>query len=189
MKFDVDIAIFLGFLVANLVLGLLFSRGIKTIREYAVGAKDFRTTTLVSTIVATWITGSFFITVVAETYTSGISFIAIVLLGDFLGLFLVGVLFIPRMAEFLGNLSIAEVMGDLYGKKVRTITAIAGFIGASGIIAVQLKIAGLLFEYALGIPIIYGIILSGVTITLYSSLGGIKSVTFTDVIESISFFV
>ena len=53
MKFDVDIAIFLGFLVANLVLGLLFSRGIKTIREYAVGAKDFRTTTLVSTIVAT----------------------------------------------------------------------------------------------------------------------------------------
>lgn len=184
-----DITIFLGFLAVNLLFGLLSSRGIKTIREYAVGDKKFSTATIVATIVATWVSGEFFVTIVAETYIEGISFIAIVVLGDFLALFLVGFLFAPRMAEFLGKLSIAEAMGDLYGNNVRTITAVSGFIGVSGIIAIQLKIAGLLFQYALGIPIIYGVVLSGITITLYSSLGGIKSVTFTDVIQFFSFGV
>jgi hypothetical protein len=45
------------------------------------------------------------------------------------------------MAEFLGKLSIAEAMGELFGEKVRIITAISSFIGVSGIIAIQLKIS------------------------------------------------
>ena len=74
-------------------------------------------------------------------------------------------------------------MGELFGNKVRTITAISGVVGVTGIIAIQLQIAGLLFEYALGVDHFYGIILSGIIITLYSSLGGIRSVTFTDIIQ------
>ena len=74
-------------------------------------------------------------------------------------------------------------MGELFGNKVRTITAISGVVGVTGIIAIQLQIAGLLFEYALGVDHFYGIILSGIIITLYSSLGGIRSVTFTDLIQ------
>ena len=38
-----------------------------------------------------------------------------------------------------------------------------------------------------GLPETYGIIISGLIITLYSSLGGIKSVTFTDVISFLLF--
>jgi Na+/proline symporter len=89
----------------------------------------------------------------------------------------------------IGKLSIAEAMGDLYGNNVRIITAISGFIGVAGIIAVELKVAGGLFEYALGVQPIYGIIFSGIVITLYSSLGGIKSVTLTDVVQFATFCV
>jgi Na+/proline symporter len=38
-----------------------------------------------------------------------------------------------------------------------------------------------------GIPNIYGILIAGVIVTIYSSLGGIKSVTFTDIIQFITF--
>ena len=189
MSFDIDIVIFVGFLLINLVFGLLSSRGIKTIRQYAVGDNDFRTSTLVSTIVATWVSGSFFVGVIAEIYTEGAAYMGFVVLGDFLALLLVGILFAPLMAEFLGKLSVAQAMGDLYGNNIRIITSTAGFVGVSGIIAIQLKIAGLLFEYALGISIEYGIILSGIIITLYSSLGGIKSVTFTDIMQFFAFGV
>jgi len=189
MFFDLDVAIFVGFLLMNLGLGLMFSRGVRTMTSYAIGDGKFSTAVIVSTIVATWVSGEFFVTIITESYNAGLMVMSIVILGNFLGLFLIGLFFTPRMAEFLGKLSIAEAMGDLYGKKVRAITALAGFVGVSGIIAVQLKIAGTLFEYALGVPITYGIILSGIAITLYSSLGGIKSVSFTDVIQFFMFGV
>ena len=60
---DIDSTIFIAFLIVNLVLGLFASRGVKTIRGFAVGDKTFSTATLVFTIVATWIGGSFFFTI------------------------------------------------------------------------------------------------------------------------------
>ncbi|MCP5369226.1 MAG: hypothetical protein H6909_00830 [Rickettsiaceae bacterium] len=184
---DINAQIFVGFLALNLVFGLMASKGVSTMQAYSIGNKDFSTATIISTIVATWVSGEFFFTIVAETYTQGLSFIAIVMLSDFLGLFLIGSVFAVRMQKFIDKLSIAEAMGDLYGKEVRIITAISGFIAISGIISIQLKISGLLFEYALGVPLIYGIVISGIIITIYSSLGGIKSVTLTDVVQFIAF--
>ena len=79
-------------------------------------------------------------------------------------------------------------MGELFGKKVRIITAISSFIGVCGVIAVQLKIAAMIFEL-IGIPNIYGILSAGFIVSVYSALGGIKSVTFTDIIEFITFCI
>ena len=56
------------------------------------------------------------------------------------------------MTEFIGKLSIAEAMGDLYGQRVRLITTISGFIGVSGFIAVQLKITGIIVGFKAQIP-------------------------------------
>jgi Na+/proline symporter len=113
MFFDLDVAIFVGFLLINLVLGLMFSRGIRSMAGYAVGEGKFSTPVIVSTIVATWVSGEFFVTIVAESYNAGLMFMSIVILSEFLAFLLVGLLLIPRMAEFLGKLSIAEAMGDL----------------------------------------------------------------------------
>ena len=186
MTFDLDSLIIIGFLIANLLLGLSSSRGIRNIKEYAVGDRNFSTATIVATIVATWVSGEFFYTIIAESYSKGLYFIWVVAISDPLCLLLIGLFFAPRMAEFLGKLSIAEAMGELFGEKVRIITAISSFIGVSGIIAIQLKISALVFEYV-GIPNIYGILIAGVIVTIYSSLGGIKSVTFTDIIQFITF--
>ncbi|MCP5362972.1 MAG: ATP-binding protein [Rickettsiaceae bacterium] len=186
MQFDINSGIFIGFLIANLLLGLSSSRGITSVKEYAVGDRNFSTATIVATIVATWVSGEFFYTIIAESYSKGLYFIWVVVISDPLCLLLIGLFFAPRMAEFLGKLSIAEAMGDMFGEKVRIITAISSFIGVSGIIAIQLKIAAFVFEYV-GIPNVYGILIAGVIVTIYSSLGGIKSVTFTDVIQFITF--
>jgi len=91
------------------------------------------------------------------------------------------------MGQFLGKLSIAEAMGELYGNKVRLITAISGIIGVCGIIAIQFKVAGLVFEYLLNISKFQGIFLIGAVVILYSTMGGIKSVTFTDMIQFLTF--
>ena len=185
---SIDTIIFLGFLVVNIVLGLTSSRGIKTIKEYAIGNRNFSTATIAATLVATWISGEFFYSNIHETYNLGLHAIWVAA-GDPLCFLLIGIFFAPRMGEFLGKLSIAEAMGDLYGQRIRVITAISGFIGSLGLIAIQLKIAGSIFEYALGLPSAYGIVSATLVVTLYSTLGGIKSVTFTDVIQFFTFGV
>jgi Na+/proline symporter len=75
MNINIDSAIFIGFLVVNIIFGLSSSRGIKTITEYAVGDRNFTTATIVSTIVATWISGEYFFTIASEAYNSGLYFI------------------------------------------------------------------------------------------------------------------
>ena len=186
MLHDLDSLIFIGFLLLSITFGIASSYGITTIREYAVGDRNFSTATIAATLIATWVNGSDFFTTLSETYKHGLYYVWAAA-GDVLCLLSVGIFFAPRLAEFLGKISIAEAMGELYGKNVRILTALAGCIGTAGIIAVQLKISGLLFEYAFDVPPVYGILIGGGIITMYSSLGGIKSVTFTDVIQLFTF--
>ena len=186
MTLDLDAIIFLSFLILNVVVGLYSARGVKTMKEYAVGSGSFSTLTIAATLVATCISGSSFFNRITETYNHGL-YDVLATSGFALNLLIVGIVFSPRLGRFLGKLSIADAMGGLYGDKVRMITAIAGSIAAGGIIAVQLKVAGRLMEYGFGLPGIYGIIIAAVIVGIYSSFGGIKSVTFTDVMQLFTF--
>ncbi len=128
-----------------------------------------------------------FFTVIAGSYSDGLYFVFARSFGNFLVLFLIGLFFIPRMAEFLGNLSIAEAMGNMYGKNVKLVSSVAGCIGVAGVIAAQFKIAGKIFEYSLGLSSTQGILIGAAIVTIYSALGGIKSVSFTDVVQLFMF--
>lgn len=97
--------------------------------------------------------------------------------------------FIPKMSNFLGKLSIAEALGDLYGDKVRIIVALAGTIGAAGAIAVQFKVFGNILSYFLYFSPLEGVLLSAFIVTIYSAFGGIRAVTFTDLLQTVTFGV
>lgn len=184
----VDIAIVLIFLALNVIVGLKYGAGVKDIKDYALGGRNFSTGALVSTIVATWVGGGTFFLTVSKTYSSGLYYV-IASLGVALSLFLTAYILIPRMGELLGKTSIAELMGDLYGKNVRLIVAITGLIGATGGIAIQFKAFGNIFGYFLGIENYIAVIVAGCIVTTYSAFGGVRAVTFTDVLQFITFGV
>jgi Na+/proline symporter len=154
MKFDIDIAIFVAFLIINLICGLFASRGIKNIKEYAVGNRNFSTATITATIVATWLSGATFTVTITQTYSEGLYFI-IPGLGDAISFFIVSYFYAPRMTEFLGKLSVAEAMGSLYGRYVRGVTAISGIFPAIGNVAMQFSILASLLQNWLGISAVY----------------------------------
>ena len=186
MNFNIDIAIFIGFLVINLVVGLRYGKSVKNIKDYALGGRNFSTAALVSTIVATFVTGSMFFVDLQNTYSDGLYYF----IPGFCVVFqmLITVYFlIPRMGEFLGSSSVAEVMGDMYGDAVRFITAICGILSMVGYIAVQFKVFGNIFNYFLGIDPTYAIFAASTIVILYSSFGGIKAVTYTDIVQFITF--
>ena len=188
MKFDLDTIVIIGFLIVNLIFGLFSSRGIKNIKEYAIGSRNFSTATIAATIIATWIGGGFFYSAISETYKEGLWHL-IARFGDVLTLLIVGYIIAPRIGEFLGKISVAEIMGELYGKKIKFITAIASILLSVGYVAVQIKASIELFYHFFGVSSIYATLLAATVITVYSTMGGIKAITFTDVIQFLTFGV
>ena len=116
----------------------------------------------------------------------GLRFV-LAIIADALSFLIIAFVFIPRMGHFLGKLSVAEVMGDLYGNNIRIVTAITGFIGTIGALAIQFKIFSEVLRYCFAIPTIYSTVLSGLVVIIYSTFGGIRSVTLTDVVQIITF--
>lgn len=188
MNFDIDIIIFVIYLIINVSLGLYWGRNNKTIKDYALGGRNFSTGTLVSTIMAGYLGGDYLFITLAQVYTTGLHY-AVGCLGMAFGLFLVARIFVPKMSEFLGKVSIAEAIGELYGKRVRLIAAISGSIVASGFIALQFKVFSTVFKSYLGISSDYAIYLAGFIVISYSAFGGIRSIAFTDVIQFFTFGV
>jgi Na+/proline symporter len=91
------------------------------------------------------------------------------------------------MSEFLGSISVAESMGKLYGKAVRLISAISGTVASAGFIAVQFKVFGEILKNFVGLSGNTPIFLAAAIVIIYSAFGGIKSVTFTDIIQFFTF--
>lgn len=183
---NIDIAIVVTFLILTLVVGLGHGQKVKTIKDYALGGRNFTTAALVATIVATWVSESGFMVALSKTYSDGLNY-KFAATGFAAAFFIIAFFLIPRMGEFLGSVSIAEAMGDLYGSKVRLVVAIAGTIGAVGTIAVQFKVFGSIFSYFFSFSNFIAIIIAGTIATIYSAFGGIKAVTFTDILQFFAF--
>lgn len=186
MNFNIDITIVVLFLLSTLIIGLGHGRSVTNIKEYALGGRNFSTGALVATLVATVLGGGAFATKLSRTYSDGLYYV-IPSFGMAVSYLILAKLFVPRMGEFLGKTSIAEAMGDMYGQKVRIITALSGTIGSVGGIAIQFKVFGSIITYFAEFSPLQGILLSASIVTVYSAIGGVKAVTFTDFVQSITF--
>lgn len=183
---SIDVLIVIIFLIINLVVGLYYGRKVKTVKEYALGGRNFNTATIAATIVATWIGGSSFGINLYGTYSQGLYFI-LPGLADAISFLIIGYFIAPYLGPFLGKLSIAEVMGDIYDDKVKAISAISSIIPAIGNIAIQFSVLSFLLKYLLGDISFYIIAFSCCIVILYSVLGGIRAVTFTDILQFATF--
>ncbi|MEL6152561.1 MAG: sodium:solute symporter family protein, partial [Bacteroidota bacterium] len=182
-----DITVFVVFFILSIVVGYRYRGKKSSFREYAVGNKKFSTPVLVATIVATWMSGSILFVDLEETYSNGLYYVIAVIVGGTGGLLITGRVIGPRMGKFLNNVSVPDVLGQLYGKHVQLITGIAVLCSNVGYIALQFnvisKVLHILFNY--DGPEITAI--AGTLIVLYSASGGVKAVTFTDVLQFFTF--
>ena len=186
--FNIDAAIVILYLAFTLYVGIKYGSGTKTIEMFAIGGRNFNTPTLAATIAATYIAGGALVMQVQYAYQDGLlRFLTSI--GIVICLFFIGSVFVPRMKEFFGKLSVADIMGSLYGNNVRIITAVTGFISSVGMVAVQIKILSFAVIYFSNIESNLAIYFSALVLIIYSVFGGVRAVTFTDVTQFITFFI
>lgn len=177
-----------SFLLLNLLVGIYFSRKKTTFREYAVGNKQFSTATLVVTVLATLYSGGGMLRNLECIHDLGLWWIVIMVLPSF-GFWVISRLSL-RMDSFMQHLSIADTIGTIYGKYPRIITALVGVCG--GIITITTQITAISKAISMCISLDNShIILLFATflIIFYSAYGGVRAVTYTDVLQFITFII
>ena len=185
---NTDILFILAFLLLTLTIGLSTTGKITTFRDYAIG-KKLPTYVITCSLVATVSQGRT-LNMIAYYHRDGwweLLNALILLLAIYLG----SKILLIRMAEFSGNLSVAESMGQLYGAVVRKITALSALLVLLCNLITQLRV--ILETVRFSLPSIspylsywFAIGIASVVI-IYASIGGVKSVAITDVVQLLCF--
>jgi solute:Na+ symporter, SSS family len=184
----IDSIIIASYLAITLFIGIYAGRGVKTMRDFAIASKTYSTPIMVATITATIIGGESILGVSEEMFKYGLVYL-VVCIGFILSSLLVAFVIVPRIKKFDYAISVGDIMYENYGKFGRIITGIAGMVLAAGYIGGQISGMGFIFHSFFGLPHVYGIILGLGIVILYSSFGGIRAVTATDVIQFIILIV
>ncbi|WP_407690728.1 sodium:solute symporter family protein, partial [Rickettsia endosymbiont of Cardiosporidium cionae] len=161
---------------------------VKTFKFFALGNRNFSTGALVATIVATYLGGSGFLIMLSNTYSIGL-YETMRSLSIYIALIALSYFIIPRMQDFLGNISIAEALSKIYGKNIRYIISITIIINAIGLIAMQFTAFSKIIGYFTSLNPNFALIFASILVTLYSGIGGIKAVVYTDIIQFLTFSI
>jgi Na+/proline symporter len=185
---SIDYLIVYAFLAITLYIGLRAGRGIKDIREYALANKSFGTIALVLTYLATDIGGGSLLGDPKEVFTNGIM-MTVALLGLSISFVWTAIFIAPKMKYFDGCLTMGDMVERLYGRLSGVITGILAVLYALAVTSLQLVALGLVCKNLLQIDFAWSIVLGGSLIALYTSHGGIKAVTITDIFQFMVLFV
>jgi Na+/proline symporter len=179
---SIDHLVVYFFLLITLIVGFWAGRGVKDIKDYALGNRAFGTVALVLTFLATEVGGQGSINLAGEIGTTGI--IVLITFLSFSLSYLVQALWIaPKMVRFPNCMTMGDIMGELYGGPSQVITGIFGFIITICASGAEVLMLGIATQSLLGIDARIGMILGGGLLTFYVVHGGIKAVTTTDVLQ------
>jgi SSS family solute:Na+ symporter len=189
----VDYLIILGYLVITLVIGLKVGGNIKSIKEYAIGGRSFivwgrnlRMPILLATLLATMIGAEDTLGDAKDGVFIGLLnpillyILPVTVMYTFIGYFIA-----PRMYKYINEntITIGDLMAEFYGSFGRTVVSLSGVLLYIGFVAVQLFAMGELLYDLSGANQQICIIIAGIFILAYCAVGGIKSVTFTDIFQ------
>lgn len=181
--FNIDYWILIVYLLAMLIVGIFVGRNVTTLKDYAIANKQYGTPVLMLTTMATLMGGGTTTGNTAMIYLSGIIWV-LISVATFIASCWTAKLMALRFDErFDGMLSSGDLTKYFYGQTVEKFASFVCIISCIGVVTAQLIALGHVFNAFLGINVALGIVIAGGTLVVYSSFGGIRSVTITDVIQ------
>jgi SSS family transporter len=176
---------------AMIGIGLWFNRGSRSRSEYFIARGKLGPATVGISFSATQISGSSYMGAVGTERMFGYNFspagvssaaapwFSYILLGSRL----------RRIANRLGSVTLVDILqARFYSKAVGVSATAIMLVAFVPLIAAQLKAAANTFEVLLGAPYWAGLLLFGGVVILYTVLGGMLAVAWTDLIQGMIMF-
>lgn len=176
-------AIVVVYAVANLLLGWWMSRKVKTASDYHIGDRSTPWWAIGISIVATYVSALSFLGAPAWAYGDGMAALAIHINYP-LVVFLTVVFFIPFFYSS-GVASIYEYLERRFGVKTRTVMGLIFMVTMTLGAGSMLTATGIVLRSTMGLDIETGIIIMTAIVVLYTMLGGMNAVIWTDVLQGI----
>jgi SSS family solute:Na+ symporter len=181
-----DITIFIVYMLLMLGVGYYFMRKNKNDEDYYLGGRNMTKYHVGLSVVATDVGGGFSIGLGGLGFMMGISGSWMLFTG-LVGAWLSAVILVPKVAR-LGRLhqffTLPQLFNFLYDKKVALAAGIISLIGYLGFTSSQIlagaKLASATFE---ALSFSTALILMGFIAVVYTVLGGLKAVIYTDTIQ------
>lgn len=90
---------------------------------------------------------------------------------------------VPKFIKHYGAQSIGDIMTFYYGGAGRIISGAAAIFLSVGFLAAQISVSGRIFQYILKVDFVYGVLLSYGVVIVYTTIGGLRSVMFTNALQ------
>ncbi|SHF19959.1 solute:Na+ symporter, SSS family [Mariniphaga anaerophila] len=182
----IDIAIFCSYLFVMLGVGFYFMKKNSSTDDYYVGGRKLSSVHIGLSVVATDVGGGFSIGLGGLGFIMGLSGSWLLFTG-LVGAWLSGVLLIPKvydLARRKGFLSFPQFLEHTFNKRVAIVAGIISAIGYTGFTSSQLlagaKLASSTFA---ALSVNQALLIMGVVAIVYTVLGGLKAVIYTDTVQ------
>ncbi len=182
----IDLTIFVAYMIFMLGVGYYFYRKNDSQEDFFVAGRKMGSIHIGLSVVATDVGGGFSIGLGGLGFAIGISGSWMLFTG-LVGAWLSAVILIPRvyrLSEKHNLLSFPQLFEKFYGKNVALIAALISAIGYIGFTSSQIlagaKLASASF---VGLNFKYALIIMGSIAIIYTVLGGLKAVIYTDTIQ------
>jgi Na+/proline symporter len=96
---------------------------------------------------------------------------------------LIAIYVVPQIIKHYGAETVGDIMVKYYGKSGRFIAGITAVIVSVGFVGAQISVSGYIFQYILKINYIEGVILSYGIVIIYTTIGGLQSIMFTNLLQ------
>jgi SSS family solute:Na+ symporter len=168
---------------ANLLLGWWMSRRVKTASDYHIGDRSAPWWAIGISIVATYVSALSFLGAPAWAYGDGMAALAIHINYP-LVVFITVVFFIPFFYSS-GVASIYEYLERRFGVKTRAVMGVIFMVTMTLGAGSMLTATGIVLRSTMGVDIETGILVMTAIVVLYTMLGGMNAVIWTDVLQGI----
>lgn len=179
---SIDNIIILFYLLGVLGIGLWAGRNVNNLADYSVAGRSYPAIIVFATLSASFIGGGFTLGNAEKVFTIGIVNI-VALWGFSLKEILVAKFIAPRIHHFPDAISVGDVMEKNYGKCGKVVSGIFSVFLCAGILGAQVGGMGYIFHVFLNIPIWVGIIVGTGIVIFYDTIGGMKAVVATDIVQ------
>lgn len=182
----VDLIIFIVYMIVMLGVGFFFLKKNKNADDYYVGGRKMSSFHVGLSVVATDVGGGFSIGLGGLGFVMGIAGSWMLFTG-LIGAWLTAVILIPKVSKLAGDLKLftfPQIFGHFYNGKVALIAGIISAIGYIGFTSSQIlagaKLASASF---VGLDMKAALIIMGAIAVIYTVMGGLKAVIYTDTIQ------
>ncbi|QBY04203.1 sodium transporter [Thalassotalea sp. HSM 43] len=180
-------SILIVYIVANLLLGYVLSKKISSSSDFFLGNKTTPWWAIGISVIATYVSALTFLGAPAWAYQEGMGAIAIHLNYP-LVIIAVVCLFFPFFYN-AGVASIYEYQEKRFGKKARALVSTIWMLSQTMSSAAVLYATSLVLAFIINIDVTSAIFIVTIIALIYTMLGGITAVIWTDVIQSAILFV